>query len=230
MVGDKKRLIASVNNKNLKFTVMKALIISACVLIFTFISTSLVGQNVVTDNNIYSVVDKMPKLKGAGKDISDYILKQIDYTDAYKLRGIEGDVWVSFVITSQGEVTQVEIEKSVDVELDTEVVNVIKGTKKWKPGEINKKAVNTQMRVPVRFVLSNSERRMAQQIKSLDEQGKRPLFVLDSKLIDGLVQIKDYNIESIRILKGDKAIKLYGHRGENGVVIITSKRGTPPLY
>ncbi|MCU4157671.1 TonB family protein [Carboxylicivirga sp. A043] len=209
---------------------MKASVISTLFLIFTFIGTSIVAQDEVSDLNIYTTVDKMPRLKGAGKDVGEYVRKKISYDDAYKLQGIEGDVWVSFVVTAQGEVTQVEVEKGVDAALDAEVIKAVQGTRKWKPGEVNRKPVNTQMRVPVQFTLSNTERRLAQQIKSLDEQGKRPLFVLDNKLIDGLVQINDYNVESIRILKGDKAIKLYGDRAENGVVVITSKNGTPPLY
>ncbi|WP_430815873.1 TonB family protein [Carboxylicivirga sp. RSCT41] len=209
---------------------MKASIFSLIILITTIIETPVFSQDEVSDLNVYTTVDKMPRLKGAGKDLSSYLFKQIDYSDAYKLRGIEGEVWVSFVVTSRGEVVQVQIEKGLDEELDQEVIQVVKNTSKWKPGELNKDKVNTQMRVPVQFTLSSSERRMAKQIKALDEQGKRPLFVLDNKLIDGLVQINDYDVESIRIIKGDKAIKLYGDRAKNGVVVITSKRGTPPLY
>jgi TonB family protein len=209
---------------------MKASIISISFFVSIILGISAISQNEVPDTNIYTTVDKIPRLKGAGKDLGDYVRKQVDYSDSYKLRGVEGDVWVSFVVTSFGEVKQVEIEKGLDSELDTEVVEAISATRRWKPGELNKKAVNTQMRVPIRFTMSNGERRIAQQIKSLDEQGKRPLFVLDNKLIEGLIQINDYDVESIRILKGDKAIKLYGDKAENGVVVITSKNGTPPLY
>ncbi|MCG8582427.1 MAG: energy transducer TonB [Bacteroidales bacterium] len=209
---------------------MKASLFTLIIFLSMTFGTSTEAQDEVADLNVYTTVDKMPRLKGAGKDLSAYFRKHINYADAYKIRGIEGDVWVSFVVTAQGEVAQVEIEKGLDADLDQKVVQLVRGTSKWKAGELNKKSVNTQMRVPVRFTLSNRERTMAQQIKSLDDQGKKPLFVLDNKLIDGLVQINDYDVESIRIIKGNKAIKLYGDRAENGVVVITSKRGTPPLY
>ncbi len=194
------------------------------------IGTMGVAQQSVADLNVYTTVDKMPRLKGAGNDIAKFIRKQVDYNDAYKLRGVEGDVWVSFVVTSHGEVVQAELEKGVDPELDARVLAAVKASKGWKPGVLNKQKVNTQMRLPIRFTLSNGERVLAQDIKSLDELGKHPLFVLDNKIVDGLVNIEDYNVESIRVIKGAKAIKLYGERGADGVVVITSKRGTPPLY
>ncbi|TRX65878.1 TonB family protein [Carboxylicivirga sp. M1479] len=209
---------------------MKALI-KACTIAFALIiGISVSAQVKLPDINIYEVVDKSPRLKGSGNDLGEYIRKQIDYNDSYKLKGVEGDVWVSFVVSSHGEVKQVEVEKGVDSQLDKEVVEAILATKKWKPGELNKQKVNTQMQLAVRFTLTNYERQIALQIKALDEAGKRPLFVLNNEMIDGIMMIEDYNVESVRILKGDKAIRLYGERAENGVVVITSKNGTPPLY
>lgn len=189
-----------------------------------------VAQEYVADLNVYTTVDKMPRLKGAGNDISRFIRKQVNYSDNLKIKGIEGDVWVSFVVTASGEVTQVELEKGIDKELDARVIEAIKATEDWKPGVLNREKVNTKMRLPVRFQLSSGERQLAGSIKSLEVLGKHPLFVLDNKIVDGLVAIEDYNVESIRIIKGDKAIKLYGDKAVDGVVVMTSKRGTPPLY
>lgn len=204
-------------------------LLSLC-LVFLMGTLVVSGQEQVADLNVYTSVDKMPRLKGAGKDISRYIRKQVDYKDAYKLNGVEGDIWVSFVVTSIGIVEKVELEKGIDPELDAEVLKIVKETYGWKPGVLNREKVNTQMRLPIRFSLTNSERQMAQYLKDLDNMGKHPLFVLDNKPVDGLVQIEDYNVESIRVIKGDKAIKLYGDAAKDGVVVITSKRGTPPIY
>lgn len=196
------------------------------VTLLLFVSSIVNGQ----DNNVYTSVDKLPRLKGAGNNIGQYLQKQIDYNDAYKLQGIEGEVWVSFIVRANGEITDVELEKGIDENLDAEVIEAVKATNKWKPGKINRNDVDTQMRIPIRFALSNSERHYAAQLKSFEQNGLKPLFVLDNKLIEGVVKIEDYNIESIRVIKGEKAIKLYGQRAENGVVVMTSKNGTPPLY
>jgi len=210
---------------------MKSLAVLFGVLFFILTGSSVVfSQQEFSDLNIYDTVDKMPRLKGASNDLSQYVRKKVDYSDEYKIRGVEGDIWLSFVVTSLGTVTDVEIEKGIDKDLDEQVKEIVSNTSRWKPGQVNKKKVNTRMHLPVRFTLTTSERQFAQQIMSLNESGKMPLFVLDNKLVDGVVKIESYNLESVRVIKGSKAIKLYGERAENGVVIITSKIGTPPLY
>ncbi|GAB3196152.1 TonB-linked SusC/RagA family outer membrane protein [Pontibacter aydingkolensis] len=80
-------------------------------------------------------------------------------------------------------------------------------------------------------------------INSIDpSQSNQPLFVIDGVLIDNststfgagaelrgmsnrLADINPDNIESINILKGGAATALYGLRGANGVVVITTKKG-----
>ncbi len=215
---------------NLKFGAMKISVKLILLSFFVLLSSLSIAQNDVADLNVYTTVDKLPRLKGAGNDISKYIRKKVDYKDAYKLLGVEGDIWVSFVVTSAGEVVNVELEKGIDQELDAQVLSLVKATEDWKPGVFNKEKVNTQMRLPIKFALSSEERQMAHNIKSLDEMGKHPLFVLDNKVVDGLVKIEDYNVASVRVIKGEKAVKLYGDKTAHGVVVITSKRGTPPLY
>jgi TonB family protein len=52
-----------------------------------------------------------------------------------------------------------------------------------------------------------------------------PLFILDGRLIDKEIakQIKQDQVASIIVLKGEQAINLYGEKGKNGVIVINSK-------
>ncbi|GAB3200680.1 hypothetical protein GCM10027293_22010 [Pontibacter aydingkolensis] len=52
-----------------------------------------------------------------------------------------------------------------------------------------------------------------------------PLYVVDGTITDQNAVIMD-NVESISVLKGAAATALYGVRAANGVVMITSKKGT----
>jgi hypothetical protein len=56
--------------------------------------------------------------------------------------------------------------------------------------------------------------------------GVKPLFVLDGKIIQqaDIEKIDTRNIESIEVLKGEKATDQYGDKGKNGVVVISSKK------
>ena len=61
--------------------------------------------------------------------------------------------------------------------------------------------------------------------KSNTESAKQPMFVLDGKEINPPKKsdLNPNDIEAIHILKDKEAIKKYGKRGENGVLIITTK-------
>lgn len=200
------------------------------VFIFFIICTNLSFAQLADSDKVESVVDRLPKLKKTRGNFTKYIANNVSYPDNAKLRGLEGDVWVKFVVTVSGVVKDVEVEKSVDPILDEAVVEFVKKTGPWKPGELNGKQVNTQMIVPVKFTLSENERNLADQLQTFNLIDFPPLFVLDNKLIDGLTEIEDYNVKSIRVIKGSKAIELYGEKAKNGVVVINSKRGTAPIY
>ncbi|MCU4175539.1 TonB family protein [Carboxylicivirga sp. N1Y90] len=206
---------------------------SLAIILSLFIASSnLFSQERLLSENeqIETTVDKLPRLKGARGSFNQFISKKITYPENAKLRGVEGDVWVAFVVTKDGELANVKVDKSVDPILDEVVLRFVRKCKEWKPGVLNREKVNTQMLVPVKFTLSDNERSLAEQLKQFDHMDVPPLFVIDNKPIVGLTQIEDYNVRSIRVIKGDKAVALYGEQAKNGVVVITSKRGTPPIY
>ena len=51
-----------------------------------------------------------------------------------------------------------------------------------------------------------------------------PLFILDGKPIEPMNDIDPDNIESISVLKNDSATAIYGERGKDGVILITTKK------
>lgn len=55
---------------------------------------------------------------------------------------------------------------------------------------------------------------------------EKPLYILDEKEItsEEMEAIKPENIVSINVLKGEAALKLYGEKGKNGVIEITTKK------
>ena len=57
--------------------------------------------------------------------------------------------------------------------------------------------------------------------------GNEPLYVVDGVLLDGSLgsEVNVNDIKSIDILKDASATAIYGSRGANGVVVITTKRG-----
>ncbi|WP_224999010.1 TonB-dependent receptor [Cesiribacter sp. SM1] len=56
-------------------------------------------------------------------------------------------------------------------------------------------------------------------------EGGNPLFVVDGIIVDDIDFLNPQDIESMNILKDASSTAIYGSRGSNGVVIISTKRG-----
>jgi TonB-dependent SusC/RagA subfamily outer membrane receptor len=59
-----------------------------------------------------------------------------------------------------------------------------------------------------------------------------PLYYIDGDIASetDLKTMAPSNIESMSVIKGTEAVKLYGQIGTNGVVLITTKKGMPPAH
>ncbi len=51
-----------------------------------------------------------------------------------------------------------------------------------------------------------------------------PLFIVDGKLVDDINGIDPSQIEKVSVLKGETATELYGEKGKNGVIKVTTKK------
>lgn len=213
---------------------MKNIILIIAVLIATS-SLHLYSQNDKTvndaSNNIYSVVDKKPYLEGFKRDADKYFKKYLKYPSDAFIAKVEGLVYVSFVVTDTGSVGDVYISQTSNELFNHEAIRLVKHSSgHWQPGLVDGKVVNTRMVIPIKFEMSDTDREAAEMLSAFDESKGTPLFILDKKIVTGILEIEDYNVRSVRVLKGDKAIELYGSKAVNGVVIITSKNGTTPVY
>jgi outer membrane receptor for ferrienterochelin and colicin len=78
--------------------------------------------------------------------------------------------------------------------------------------------------------LSPDEKELMQTLKENGLTENMPLFVIDDKIVKEYIELPQYNVKSVRVMKGQKAIDRFGSDAKNGVVIITTKRGTPPVW
>lgn len=180
-------------------------------------------------DSVYNTVDQKPYLKNNRKGLDKQIRKTTVYPSLMKLQGVEGVVIVECVITSGGQMENCRIAQSVSPELDQEAIRVVSSLGPWVPANVNGIPVASRLSMPVPFSLSESDRNVVNALKPIDFQNKPPLFILDGKMVDGLINMESYNVRTIRVIKGSKAIDRYGDSARFGVVEITSKRGTPPV-
>ena len=71
-----------------------------------------------------------------------------------KKNGIQGKVYITFVVDVDGSVIDAKIARGVDPSLDKESLRVVNSLPKWSPGKQKGKSVKVQFTVPINFALS----------------------------------------------------------------------------
>jgi len=118
------------------------------------ISNSIIVDCEVDDEAIFVAMETTPEFKGGEKAFREFLLKNLIYPKEAKDKGIEGTVYVEFIVNEDGTIDAVAVIRSVSKELDEEANRVIKLTSgKWKPGKQNGKTVKASIIVPVKFKL-----------------------------------------------------------------------------
>jgi len=101
----------------------------------------------------FAVVETKPEYPGGEVALLQYIAENTVYPPVAKENGIQGRVFVQFVIDATGRVTKVQVARGVDPYLDTEAVRVVKTLPKWTPGKQRGKNVPVTYIVPINFKL-----------------------------------------------------------------------------
>jgi protein TonB len=84
----------------------------------------------------------------------EYLKKNLNYPNQAKRMGIEGRVFVQFVVEKDGSLTDIHVVKGIGAGCDEEAVRVLKNSPKWKPGKQRGKAVRQKMIQNILFKLS----------------------------------------------------------------------------
>ena len=111
------------------------------------------GQNVKTKSEPFTVVEVMPIFPGGQTALVQYIASHLKYPPVAQENGVQGRVFVSFVVGEDGYVEDVQVIKGVDPSLDKEAVRVVKSLPRWTPGNQQGKPVRVRYSVPVTFAL-----------------------------------------------------------------------------
>ncbi len=103
---------------------------------------------------VYSMSETLPTFEGGDLNkFSNYVYSHLRYPEQAAESGIEGRVFVSFVVDSTGKVADIKILRGVDSLLNSEAIRVISNSPLWKPGEQRGKPVNVYFTLPVNFKL-----------------------------------------------------------------------------
>lgn len=112
-------------------------------------------KEVVPESNdqIFNFVGIQAEFPGGEMELKKFLATNIRYPQRAIELGIQGTVYIQFVISTIGEVSKIRIVRGINLPMDAESVRVIKKMPNWSPGIVGGKPVNSYYNLPIRFRL-----------------------------------------------------------------------------
>jgi len=102
---------------------------------------------------VYCMYREMPQFPGGTSAMMDFIIKTVRYPKKARRKGIQGKVFVKFVVNGDGSLSDFTIIKGVSPELDAEALRAVKAMPRWSPGKEEGEPVNVYFNLPINFIL-----------------------------------------------------------------------------
>jgi TonB family protein len=173
----------------------------------------------------------MPKFQGSDDftTFKNHVATTLQYPEEAVKKNIQGKVFLQFIVDTDGKVKDAKVVRSADPLLDKEALRTVSNSPVWEPGKQRGKKVAVQFTMPVVFKLQDEAmENMQDETVVVSYKTKLPddiLYMIDGKATTSniLKEMDPDDIESIEVIKGEKAEQLYGNLGKHGVVIISTK-------
>ncbi|SMO73115.1 protein TonB [Saccharicrinis carchari] len=118
-------------------------------------------EEVEEEAPIFIVVEEMPIFRPqlcatpeeGNRELMKFVSQAIRYPVIAAENGIQGRVYVTFVVSPNGSVTDVQVSRGVDAALDKEAIRVVQELPEFSPGKQRGKPVRVQYSIPINFIL-----------------------------------------------------------------------------
>lgn len=107
----------------------------------------------IVEAEIFQIVEAMPDFPGGDAARMKFLRDNIKYPQIARESGIQGTVYVTFVVEKDGRVTDIRVLRGIGGGCDEEAVRVIKAMPRWQPGKQRGKPVRVQFNMPIKFTL-----------------------------------------------------------------------------
>ena len=101
--------------------------------------------------------EQMPVFPGEEAALYKFLFDNLKYPESAMKNNIQGTVWVRFVVTEKGKVSQPEVVRGIDPECDKEALRVVSSLPDFTPGQKGGKAVPVYYMVRVVFKLNQGK-------------------------------------------------------------------------
>lgn len=122
-----------------------------------------------SSSDLYMAVEDMPEFPGGQKAYNKYLLSNLKYPKQARDLGVEGNVFLSFTVNTDGSLSDFELLRGIGGGCDEEALRVYMESPDWTPGKQRGVAVKTKVQAKVAFKLSGGGRSAAPEIEEIVE-------------------------------------------------------------
>ena len=101
----------------------------------------------------FVTVEQQPEYPGGMDALRQFLSRNLNYPKLAASAGVAGRVYISFVVNTDGSLTDVQVLKGIGFGCDEEALRVIHKMPHWKPGKQSGRAVRVKYNLPVSFTL-----------------------------------------------------------------------------
>jgi protein TonB len=102
---------------------------------------------------IFTVVEEQPTYPGGDEARIKFLQDNMKYPEEAKELGVQGKVFVTFVVEVDGSITDVRVLRGIGSGCDDEAIRVVKSMPKWVPGKQRGVPVRVKFNLPINFKL-----------------------------------------------------------------------------
>lgn len=108
---------------------------------------------------IYAIVEQMPEFPGGKEALSKFIEENTRYPVTERNKGMEGTVYVTFVVSPEGKTYDARILRGIEggPGFSAEAMRVVGLMPDWEPGKQRGIAVDVQYTIPIMFILDGTK-------------------------------------------------------------------------
>lgn len=114
-----------------------------------------VAPVIVPPSGPLDIAEVMPEYKGGAQAMIKFLSNNLRYPRSAYSVGVEGTVYVSFVINADGDVVDVKVIRGVSADCDKEAMRVVSKMSEWNAGMMHQIPVSVRMILPVKFTLNH---------------------------------------------------------------------------
>ncbi|GAB3703325.1 energy transducer TonB [Spirosoma flavus] len=101
----------------------------------------------------FLTAEQQPEFPGGMDALRSFLGKNLKYPRAAASAGVSGRVYISFVVNTDGSLTDVQVLKGVGFGCDEEALRVVNKMPAWRPGKQSGRTVRVKYNLPITFTL-----------------------------------------------------------------------------